>query len=112
MGISWGGVITATVMGLDPRFAFAIPVYGCGELATAGNQYGRNLGNNELYQLLWDPRLRLARASMPALWLSWPGDVHFPMDSFSASYRGTAGPHQVSLIPGMGHGHGAGLEAI
>ena len=110
MGISWGGVITATVMGLDPRFAFAIPVYGCGELATAGNQYGRNLGNNELYQLLWDPRLRLARASMPALWLSWPGDVHFPMDSFSASYRGTAGPHQVSLIPGMGHGHGAGWK--
>lgn len=43
MGISWGGVITSTVVGIDSRFAFAIPTYGCGSLADAANQYGRCL---------------------------------------------------------------------
>ena len=28
MGISWGGVITTTVIGIDSRFAFAIATYG------------------------------------------------------------------------------------
>lgn len=27
-GISWGGVITSILIGYDPRFAFAVPVYG------------------------------------------------------------------------------------
>ena len=29
-GISWGGYLTSIVMGVDTRFAFAAPVYGCG----------------------------------------------------------------------------------
>jgi len=29
-GISWGGTIVSTVAGVDPRFAFIIPVYGGG----------------------------------------------------------------------------------
>jgi dienelactone hydrolase len=106
MGISWGGVITSTVMGIDPRFAFAIPVYGCGNLAEAGNQYGRALGKNQLYQQVWDPLLRLKKAKMPTLWFSWPQDQHFPMDKLAASYGTMPGDIMVSLIPQMGHGHG------
>ena len=40
MGVSWGGVITSTVMGIDSRFAFAIPTYGCGHMADAENHWG------------------------------------------------------------------------
>jgi dienelactone hydrolase len=105
MGISWGGVITSTVIGLDDRFAFAIPTYGCGNLAEAQNQYGKSLGNNELYKQVWDPLLRLNRAKMPVLWFSWPQDQHFPLDKQAACYRAMPGPVMVSLIPGMGHGH-------
>ncbi len=108
MGISWGGVITSTVIGIDDRFAFAIPTYGCGNLATAENQYGRVLGNNETYKQVWDPMLRLDRATMPTLWLSWPGDQHFPLDKQAACYEAMSGRSMVSLIPGMRHGHGAG----
>ncbi len=43
MGISWGGIITSTVIGIDSRFAFGIPTYGCGDLADVQNQYGRVL---------------------------------------------------------------------
>lgn len=76
MGISWGGVITSTVMGIDDRFAFAIPTYGCGNLSEAGNQYGRALGNNLVYKQVWDPILRLpiADCRMPGCRLcGFPG---------------------------------------
>ncbi|MGJ8724625.1 MAG: alpha/beta hydrolase family protein [Roseibacillus sp.] len=106
MGTSWGGVITSTVMGIDERFAFAIPVYGCGALAEAGNQYGRALGNNALYQKVWDPMVRMKEVTMPTLWFSWPGDTHFPLDKQAKCYQAMSGPYLVSLIPGLRHGHG------
>lgn len=110
MGISWGGVIVSTVIGLDVGFAFAIPTYGCGGLHLAPNQYGRALGDHALYQQVWDPDLRLDRAQLPVLWLSWPEDAHFPMDCLAASRQRTAGPTMLSLIPGMGHSHAAAWQ--
>ena len=108
MGISWGGVIASTVIGIDSRFAFAIPTYGCGHLYDDPNQYARALANNQLYREVWDPMVRLDRARMPVLWFSWPEDQHFALDCQAASYRAAPGPHMVSLIPGMKHGHGSG----
>jgi len=105
MGISWGGVITATVIGIDDRFAFAIPMYGCGKMFESMNHYGRILGMNRLYREAWDPLVRMDRVKMPVLWFSWPQDQHFPLDCQAACYRAAAGPHMVSLVPGMGHGH-------
>ena len=39
-GISWGGTLTSTIMGVDKRFKFAIPVYGCGFYTRLGWQSG------------------------------------------------------------------------
>jgi cephalosporin-C deacetylase-like acetyl esterase len=105
MGVSWGGVITSTVIGIDSRFAFAIPTYGCGHLFDSENQYGRALGNNKLYREAWDPMTRMNRVKMPVLWFSWPEDKHFPLDCQAACYHSAPGPHMVALIPGMGHAH-------
>lgn len=105
MGISWGGVITATAIGIDDRFAFAIPMYGCGRMFDSENHYGRILGSNALYREAWDPLVRMDRVRMPVLWFSWPQDAHFPLDCQAACYRAAAGPHMVALVPGMGHGH-------
>jgi len=105
MGVSWGGIITSIVMGIDSRFAFAIPVYGCGYLNEADNHYKGSLENNAVYLNGWEAGLRLNKAKMPALWFSWPGDKHFPMEILKKSYLGQAGPNMVSLVPDMGHGH-------
>ena len=105
MGISWGGIITSTVIGIDNRFAFAIPTYGCGNMSQAANQYGRALGNNDVYKKVWDPILRLKNVEIPTLWLSWPEDQHFPLDKQASCYRAVSGLYLVSLIPGMRHGH-------
>ncbi|MGJ8677952.1 MAG: LamG-like jellyroll fold domain-containing protein [Akkermansiaceae bacterium] len=107
MGVSWGGVITSTAIGIDDRFAFAIPVYGCGHKFSSSNQYGSRLGNNAKYNLLWDPFLRIDRATMPSLWLSWPQDNHFPMDSQAYTYNKHGGEYSVSIVHGMGHSNGA-----
>jgi dienelactone hydrolase len=106
MGISWGGVITSTVIGIDDRFKFAIPVYGSGHLYDVGNHYGAALGDNELYRQVWDPMVRMNQATMPTLWLSWPQESNFSLDSQAATYLAASGQRMVTLIPGMGHGHG------
>lgn len=108
MGISWGGVVTSTVIGIDDRFAFAIPTYGCGHLFDADNQWGRALGDNRLYREVWDPMVRMERVKMPVLWLSWPKDKHFPLDCQRACYRASSGPRMISLPTAMGHSHPAG----
>ncbi|MFA5687898.1 MAG: acetylxylan esterase [Kiritimatiellales bacterium] len=105
MGISWGGILTSTVMGIDARFAFVIPVYGCGHLFDSENQYGDATRDNEIYKNVWDPMVRMARAKMPALWLSWPQDTAFSLESQAKSYRAMSGDYMVSLIPRMQHGH-------
>jgi cephalosporin-C deacetylase-like acetyl esterase len=69
-GCSWGGIITATAIGIDSRYAFAIPVYGCGGLYRIPNHYSKALAKNEVYKQVWDPHLRLERARMPILWHS------------------------------------------
>ena len=103
MGVSWGGVITSTVMGIDSRFAFAIPTYGCGHMADVENHWGAALGENTFYREVWDPLHYLPQAEMPALWFSWPEDHHFPLDAQAASYRAMSGDYMVSLLPGMKH---------
>jgi dienelactone hydrolase len=107
-GISWGGIITSTVVGIDARFAFGIPIYGCGALDRAANQYGRALADLPLYREVWEPLLRLPRAAMPLLWLTGPNDAHFPLDVQQASYRAAPGPRMVSAPFDMKHSHPAG----
>jgi dienelactone hydrolase len=109
-GISWGGVIASTVIGIDRRFTFAIPVYGCGHLADASNFWGDALRENRLYREVWDPVVRIRNATLPTLWLSWPGDIHFPLDSQAGTYTAAPGPRVVALLPGMKHSHPAGWK--
>lgn len=51
--------------------------------------------------------VRIQRAGLPVLWLSWPGELAIPLDWQVASYRASPGPRMVFLIPGMKHGHRA-----
>ncbi len=105
MGISWGGVITSTAIGIDNRFAFAVPTYGCGHKYDARNPYGTSLGDDELYKQVWDPMVRITNATMPAMWYSWPDEWHFPLDCQAYTYHGAPGARMVAIVPGWGHGH-------
>ncbi|VGO19743.1 acetylxylan esterase [Pontiella sulfatireligans] len=106
MGVSWGGTITSTTIGIDTRLRFAVPTYGCGHLYDSYSLYS-HLADCELYKQVWDPMVRIHRATMPVLWYSWPTDPHFPVDCQAETYLAMSGEHMVTLIPGMTHNHPA-----
>lgn len=108
VGISWGGVITATTVGFDDRFSFAVPIYGSGFLAEIPNQYGRSLASNAEYAERWEPALRLRNFEKPSLWLTGRSENNFFLPQQAASYRSIGGSVSVSIKRDMRHGHGAG----
>ena len=65
------------------------------------------LADNALYKNVWDPMVRMPRATMPVLWFTWLHDVHFPLTSQSACYRAAPGARMVAVLPEMKHSHPA-----
>ncbi|MBQ9736339.1 MAG: prolyl oligopeptidase family serine peptidase [Clostridia bacterium] len=83
-GVSWGGVLTAHVIGYDNRFAFAVPTYGSaylGEEEKAFSSYG-----NAYVDDLWAPERNLSNATMPVMWFAWADDTWFIMNGYTKSY--------------------------
>jgi dienelactone hydrolase len=113
-GISWGGYLTCITAGIDNRFAFAVPVYGCGYLGddSAWLDAFKNLGAEKAAHWLkfWDPSRYLAQAYMPMLWVTGSNDFAYPMDSLQKSYRLPQGPRQLCIRLRMPHGHGGAGE--
>jgi dienelactone hydrolase len=113
-GISWGGYLTCIVSGVDSRFKFAAPVYGCGFLGDNSTWLGKftKMGPEKTAKWLktWDPSVYLPRSKMPMLWVSGTNDFAYPMDSLQKSYRLPAGECFRSVRPRMPHGHGGAGE--
>ncbi len=111
-GISWGGVITSLSIAVDPRWAFAIPIYGVGYMIRSLSYMGyywRRPGNVRHFRAEDGyPDVR-----MPVLWLSWNRDIVFAPPSHSASYEATAGGNpltSLSWIDKMGHSSPCGWK--
>ncbi|MBI5397742.1 MAG: prolyl oligopeptidase family serine peptidase [Verrucomicrobia bacterium] len=113
-GISWGGYLTCIIAGVDDRFRFAVPVYGCGFLGDNSTWLPQfeKMGKEKAAQWLklWDPSSYLGRAKMPFLWVTGTNDFAYPMDSLQKSYRLPRGSRTVCLRVRMPHGHGAAGE--
>ena len=113
-GISWGGYLTSILVGVDSRLRFAAPVYGCGFFGDCAmwqgflNAMGKEKGAWWLKQ--WDPKVYLKYAKMPILWVNGTNDFAFYMSIWQKSYRSTKGPHTLSLVVNMPHGHGGAGE--
>jgi len=110
-GISWGGYLTSLIAGVDPRFRFAAPVYGCG--FTLDMTFGdsvRALGPEgaDRWMRWWDPSAYLADAGMPILWVDGTNDFAYTLNGWQKSYRLPKGPHYLSLRIRMPHGHTEG----
>lgn len=109
-GISWGGYLTCITAGVDSRFQFAAPVYGCGFLGKDSTWLGTFKGMGEArasqWLSIWDPSVYLTRARMPMLWLNGTCDFAYPMDSWRKSARLPHGSRTLCLRVNMPHGHG------
>lgn len=109
-GISWGGVITEISVGIDGRFRFAAPVYGCGYLGE--NSHWLETVFQELpaekverWIALWDPSQYLGRAGMPMLFCNGTNDKHFRPDSWQKTYDEVPGDVFLSMKIRMPHSH-------
>ncbi len=113
-GISWGGYLTCIVAGVDDRFLFAVPVYGCGFLgdnsAWLGDFERMGRDNARRWLELWDPSAYLPLAKMPFLWVTGSNDFAYPMDSLKKSYHALRSPYALCVRLRMVHGHGAAGE--
>ncbi len=113
-GISWGGYLTCIAAGVDSRFQFAAPVYGCGFLGenSAWLSAFESLGQEkaQLWLQQWDPAVYLERAQMPMLWVNGTNDFAYPMDSWQKSYRLPKREPTLCLRVRMPHGHGPAGE--
>jgi dienelactone hydrolase len=113
-GISWGGYLTCIVSGVDARFRFAVPVYGCGFLGDNSTWLPefQKMGPEKSARWLgwWDPSVWLRQGKMPTLWVTGTNDFAYPMDSLQKSYRVAQGPHTLCIRLRMPHGHGGAGE--
>ncbi len=113
-GISWGGYLTSIVSGVDGRFRFAAPVYGCGFLGedSAWLKDFAKLGPQraERWLRLWDPSQYLGSSKMPMLWVNGTNDFAYPPPSWRKSYRLAKGPRSLAFRVRMPHGHPPGAK--
>ncbi len=106
-GISWGGILTSLVSGVDDRFKFAVPVYGAGFLEKSLGHFSSVKGA----QNFWDPSRQFQYGSMPILWVNGDADGHFSVNITSDSYSATKERAWITIAPGLAHGHKAGWDS-
>jgi len=111
-GISWGGFLTAIAAGYDPRFRFAMSVYGCGFIKDSPG-LGLDKADPALakrWDELWDPSRHLKGARMPLFWINGTNDFAFTPPMWQESHRLPRGPKTLSFKLRMPHGHGEAGE--
>lgn len=109
-GISWGGYLTSITMGVDHRFKFAAPVYGCGwydlnmpawrTVAGGGDRFLRWLEN-------WDPKHFIGGTRCPVLRCNGNLDFYYTMEMTRRSTEALpkSTPSHLSIKHRMPHGH-------
>ena len=114
-GISWGGYLTCIIAGVDNRFRFAAPVYGCGHyLETVFAKQVESAGDDHGVRWLqwWDPANYLPNARMPTLWVTGSNDFAYWFPALQKSYRLVPAEQRTLCIRlRMPHGHGPAGEA-
>jgi len=111
-GVSWGGVISSVLAGVDSRFAFAAPVYGCGafiEDAPMWRSARQAMGPEKTYRWkkLWDPIHFLAQAKIPVHWLAGTNDSAFSLPSLMTSFAAAPQGSTLAVKVRLPHNHSA-----
>ena len=111
-GISWGGYLTCIAAGVDGRYQWAAPVYGCGYYLDEGCPWKKELEQlgekGRKWMATWDASVYLPGATCPFLWVNGMKDHFFKEEMTRKSAALTKGPKFYNLRPDMVHGHGSG----
>ncbi|MFD2561368.1 galactose-binding domain-containing protein [Aquimarina rubra] len=108
MGSSWGGTITSTVMGVDNRLAWALPVYGGGFLSESDGHQGDAITSQEeadFVNTYYDGSAYFDNVTFPTLWLNGLNDFHFSLSVNQKSSQAVNGPANLLFVDNFAHGH-------
>ena len=110
-GISYGGYLTCIAAGVDHRFAWAAPVYGCGFFAD-GSAWAKRLSDlgarGEKWLRMWDASVYLPDAKCPFLFVSGTTDPFFNVPMLKKSAAAVKGPVFYDIRETMPHDQGSG----
>ncbi|MCP4639288.1 MAG: prolyl oligopeptidase family serine peptidase [bacterium] len=108
-GISWGGFLSCITAAVDSRFAFAVPVYGCGLLkfSPAWQTTWQAMGADRAQRWydLWDPINYVDDIAIPTLWVNGSNDSHFTMNIHGKCFESCGGDKTLSILVPMAHSH-------
>jgi dienelactone hydrolase len=110
-GISWGGYLTCIAAGVDERYLFAVPVYGCGYFGYGSRwkeQLERLGDTGKRWLELWDASVYLPEAKCLFYWVSGKDDPFFPYGSLRKSASLIKGTSIFNVTDHMVHGQKAG----
>ena len=90
-GISWGGILTNVITGIDDRFKFSVPVYGCGYLYESP-KYSVDMAINDqaeldFYYANWEPSLYIPLQDLPVFYVNGTNDKQFALNIATPSYN-------------------------
>lgn len=110
-GISWGGIISCSLAGIDDRYKAVVPVYGCGYLFE-NSAMKKDLDKlEEASRITWinqyDPSRYIGSAKMPVLFINGTNDGHFFLDSYAKTYSMVKN-RNLSVKIGLRHNHSSG----
>jgi len=114
-GVSWGGVISSVVSGVDGRFKFSAPVYGGGAFLDNSPMWEgvvQKMGTTNVarWNEMWDPIHHLARAKVPVHWLAGTNDRAFSLPSLIDSFSAVPGEKSLAVRVRLPHNHSAVSE--
>lgn len=111
-GISWGGILTNVITGIDQRFKFSIPVYGCGYLYDSP-KYSQDMKVNseaeaQFYRKNWEPSLYIPLQKMPVFYVNGSNDKQFAMNIATRTFNSISTEKYLRIEPKMRHSSKAG----
>ncbi len=103
-GISWGGIISSITLGIDDRFAFGTPIYGCGYLREGGGFFNETSLPSKMDDI-WDAsNFFKNNKKTKVLFLNSDHDGFFPIDITNKSSNALTNS-KIAILPNMLHGH-------
>lgn len=110
-GISWGGIISCVLAGIDDRYKAVVPVYGCGYLFESSAMRKSldllTVADRNTWIKQYDPSQYLAKAKMPMLFINGTNDGNFFLDSYAKTYS-LVKNRNLSIKIGLKHNHAFG----
>ena len=114
VGISWGGFLSCITSGVDSRFQYVIPVYGCGFLGepeltrTVKPLADRPEDERKLWLETWNPGVFLTKATKPVFFITDCDDRAYPLFNWLKSIRQVVSPTGYFVSHTFGHSHESG----